>query len=161
MDLLCSAPHLVATEAVKVEKFWQGLNPKIKGQLISHIFNFEDLVATAKSIEHDLKDITEVKVTTCQNCGKRANNNLEKGKFRDVSSQKRIMTASRGLSAPNVRGLTQVSAGVVAQHATAIKNMVISCEIALFLLGVVSHPLGRTNRGSKLRKKYLPCLSTV
>jgi hypothetical protein len=54
-----------------------------------------------------------------------------------------------------------VSVGVVAQHATAVKNMVISCEIALFLLGVVSCPLGRTNRGSKLRKKYLPCLSTV
>lgn len=40
-------------------------------------------------------DIIEVKVTTSQNCGKRANKTkLEKGKFRDVSSQKRIMTAS-------------------------------------------------------------------
>ncbi|GMY35279.1 hypothetical protein FCV25MIE_30521, partial [Fagus crenata] len=44
--------------------------------------------------EHDLKDIAEVKVTISQNCGERANNNLEKGKFRDVSSQKCNMTAS-------------------------------------------------------------------
>ena len=65
------APHLVSTEALRVKKFCNGLEFKIRQRLTtSRCEDYKTLVVLAKTVEEDLQECTKIKAVLKQNKGK-------------------------------------------------------------------------------------------
>ncbi|XP_075670018.1 uncharacterized protein LOC142639764 [Castanea sativa] len=65
------APHLVSTEALRVKKFRNGLEFKIRQRLTtSRVEDYKTLVTLAEAVEEDLKERTRIKAALEQNKGK-------------------------------------------------------------------------------------------
>ena len=84
------APHLVATEALRVKKFCKGLNFKIKQRLTtSRVKDYKSLVTLAKAVEEDIQECTKMKAVMEQDKGKTVKSNQPwKGKSSLNSSKK-------------------------------------------------------------------------